>query len=166
MADNPAEDPPTDHGDEPGLEPGGALGVWFAFFNEVGILHQLSRTLFEARLPDGVTLPHFTVLNHLIRVRDGQTPRALADAFQVPKTSMTHTLAGLEARGLIAMRANPEDGRSKQVWLTEEGRTFRNDAIRLLAADVEKIASTIDTERVGAALPLLAEVRRYLDENR
>ncbi|MCR9220762.1 MAG: MarR family transcriptional regulator [Alphaproteobacteria bacterium] len=166
MADEQAEEIRSDRGGEPGCEPDGPLGVWFAFFNEVGILHQLSRTLFEARLPDGVTLPHFSVLNHLIRVRDGQTPRALAEAFQVPKTSMTHTLAGLEARGLIAMRANPEDGRSKQVWLTEEGRRFRNEAIRLLSDDVAAIASAIDTERIAAALPLLAEVRRYLDENR
>lgn len=34
----------------------------FAFFNEVGIIQQLSRALFEARLPDGLTVPHFSVL--------------------------------------------------------------------------------------------------------
>ncbi|MFM7336534.1 MAG: MarR family winged helix-turn-helix transcriptional regulator, partial [Tabrizicola sp.] len=97
----------------------------FAFFNEVGILAQLSRALFEARLPDGFNLPQFVVLNHLVRVKDGQTPLALARAFQVPKTSMTHSLAVLERHGLIEMRPNARDGRSKCVFLTEAGRAFR-----------------------------------------
>ena len=43
---------------------------------------------------------------------------------------MTHTLAGLEKRGLVEMRPNPEDGRSKRVWLTPAGRTFRDRTIR------------------------------------
>ena len=87
-------------------------GLYFRLFNEIGILAQLSRALLVARLPDGLVLPHFTVINHLIRVKDGQTPLQLARAFQVPKTSMTHTLAGLEKRGLVEMRTNPEDARS------------------------------------------------------
>ncbi|MGB0499456.1 MAG: MarR family transcriptional regulator, partial [Rubricella sp.] len=48
--------------------------TYFALFNEIGIIAQLSRALFEARLDDGITLPHFTVLNHLVRVGDGATP--------------------------------------------------------------------------------------------
>ncbi|MEM9975891.1 MAG: helix-turn-helix domain-containing protein, partial [Pseudomonadota bacterium] len=84
--------------------PDSPLETYFTFFNEVGIIGQLSRTLLERHLPKGYLLPHFSVLNHLIRVRDGPTPLALARAFQVPKTSMTHTLAGLERGGLIEMR--------------------------------------------------------------
>ncbi len=87
------------------------LPNYFKLFNEIGIIEQLSRSSLEAHLPDGLIAPHFTVLNHLIRVQDGQTPLVLARAFQVPKTSMTHTLGGLESRGLIALKANPEDGR-------------------------------------------------------
>ncbi len=68
----------------------------FALFNEIGIINQLAAALFESRLPPGVLVSHFSVLNHLIRVRDGATPLQLANAFQVPKTTMTHTLAGLE----------------------------------------------------------------------
>ena len=66
--------------------------VFFEVFNEIGIIEQLSRAVLEARLPDGLIAPHFTVLNHLVRVKDGQTPVHMARAFQVPKTSMTHTL--------------------------------------------------------------------------
>jgi DNA-binding MarR family transcriptional regulator len=142
------------------------LPIWFAFFTEIGIINQLSRAVFEARLPDGITLPHFTVLNHLIRVRDGQTPQKMATAFQVPKTSLTNTLAGLEARGLVEMRKNPEDGRSKQVWLTDKGRSFRDEAIGLLAGDVAGLSAQVDTEALRQALPLLEEVRKIMDKAR
>lgn len=140
--------------------------IWFALFTEVGIINQLSRAQFEARLPDGVTVPHFTVLNHLIRVKDGQTPQRMADAFQTPKTTLTNTLAGLEKRGLIEMRPNPEDGRSKLVWLTERGRQFRGEAIGLLAGDIIGLAQDIDIEDVERLLPLLEKIRKVMDRAR
>lgn len=142
------------------------LARWFAFFNEIGILHQLSRAVFEARLPDGVSVAHFSVLNHLIRVGDGATPKHLAYAFQVPKTTMSHTLAGLESLGYVRLAPNETDGRSKCVWLTEAGRTFRDDAIGLLADDIAGLAAEYETDRVAAVTPTLAEVRKLLDERR
>jgi hypothetical protein len=68
--------------------------AFFTFFNEVGIIAQLSRAVLEAHLPDGVSASQFSILNHLIRVSDGRTPLELAKAFQVPKTTMTSTLSG------------------------------------------------------------------------
>ena len=98
--------------------------IYNGFFLEVGILAQLSRAMFEARLPPGFTLPQFTVLNHLVRVKDGRTPLELARAFQVPKTSMTHSLAVLDRLGMIRLAPHERDGRSKCVWITDEGRAF------------------------------------------
>jgi DNA-binding MarR family transcriptional regulator len=138
----------------------------FAFFNEVGILAQLSRALFEARLPPGFNLPQFAVLNHLIRVKDGQTPLAMARAFQVPKTSMTHSLAVLERHGLIEMRPNERDGRSKCVFITEAGRTFRQQAIESLMPDMAAIRTEFPVEGLDAVLPVLADLRRTMDAMR
>lgn len=140
--------------------------LYFAFFNEIGIIAQLSRVLLEAGLPQGLIAPHFSVLNHLIRVKDGQTPQALARAFQVPKTSMTHTLAILVKRNLIEMRPNLKDGRSKRVWLTEEGRTLREQAIASLNPDIDKISREIPPETLSELLPALAEIRQTLDAYR
>ena len=140
--------------------------LWFRFFNEVGIIEQLARALLEARLPPPYLATHFAVLNHLVRVEDGRTPLALARAFQVPKTTMTHTLAGLEAGGLVLTRPNPEDGRSKRVWLTEQGRRFRTEAIAALAPDVERIGRAFAGERAAAMLPELEALRRVLDADR
>jgi DNA-binding MarR family transcriptional regulator len=138
----------------------------FAFFNEVGILAQLSRALFEARLPPGFNLPQFAVLNHLVRVRDGQTPLALARAFQVPKTSMTHSLAVLERHGLVEMRPNDRDGRSKCVFITGGGRTFRESAMASLAPDLAAIAAAFPVDRLAETLPALGDLRQLMDAMR
>ncbi|MCR9137606.1 MAG: MarR family winged helix-turn-helix transcriptional regulator [Alphaproteobacteria bacterium] len=142
------------------------LALYFSFFNEVGIIEQLSRALFEARLPDGFLASHFAVLNHLIRVRDGQTPLVLARAFQVPKTTMTHTLSVLEKHRLIEMRPNPKDGRSKCVWLTAAGRDFRNNAIASLGPDIAEFAKQFPPDRIEALVPGLTDIRQMLDAAR
>ncbi len=142
------------------------VGETFAFFNEIGIISQLSRAFMEARLPDGLLLPHFSVCNHLLRVKDGQTPLALAKAFQVPKTTMTHTLSGLEKRNLVELKPNPKDGRSKCVWITDAGRTFRDATIQSLGPDFAVLAQSITPEELRQALPILTKVRQILDEAR
>ena len=142
------------------------LPVYFNFFNEIGIIDQLSSTLMEAQLPKGFLISHFGVLNHLSRLEAGSTPLTIAKAFQVPKASMTHTLSGLEKAGLIEMRPNPNDGRSKLVHITEAGMEFRMDAIYRLAPKIAKLSETFPVETIAAALPLLSEIRSYLDEER
>lgn len=140
--------------------------LYFGLFNEIGIIEQLSRALLEARLPEGLITPHFAVLNHLVRVRDGRTPLDLARAFQVPKTSLTHTLAGLERRGLVALRPNPEDGRSKQVWITAEGRALREQVIAAMVPTFDEIAQAFPPERARGILPALTALRQILDAGR
>lgn len=134
-----------------------------AFFLEVGILAQLSRAMFEARLPQGFSLPQFTVLNHLVRVKDGRTPLELARAFQVPKTSMTHSLAVLDRHGLVEMRPNARDGRSKCVWITESGRAFRQSALQAITPDMAALAQRFPAALLTGVLPVLTELRQIMD---
>lgn len=138
----------------------------FDVFTEIGIIEQLSRTYLEARLPDGLIAPHFTVLNHLTRVADGRTPIDMARAFQVPKTSMTHTLKGLIAHGLVEIRPNPEDGRSKTVWLTDAGRALRARVIVDLIADFKRMMADYDIEPLMKAKPALSDLRKHMDAAR
>lgn len=138
----------------------------FALFNEIGIIAQLGRALFESRLPDGLNQPQFGVLNHLVRVGDGRTPLSIARAFQVPKTSMTHSLAVLEAQGLVELRPNPRDGRSRCVWLTPKGRAWRDQAIANLDPDFARIGARFTPEDIARVMPFLTELRQYLDAAR
>lgn len=147
----------------PDTDPTSDTAILFAFFNEVGIINQLATAMFEARLPSGFLVSQFTVLNHLIRVQDGRTPLDLARAFQVPKTTMTHTLALLERHGLIRMAPNPHDGRSKCVWITDQGRTFRAQAIAALDPDIRDITAQCSTQEIAAILPALTSIRKLMD---
>ncbi|MEO0666602.1 MAG: MarR family transcriptional regulator [Pseudomonadota bacterium] len=140
--------------------------IFFEVFNEIAIIEQLSRAILEARLPHGLIAPHFTVLNHLTRVGDGRTPIEMARAFQVPKTSMTHTIKGLEGHALVETRANAQDGRSKRVWLTDAGRAVRADVIAGLAPDFAQLAAGFDMNRLAAIKPVLTDLRIFLDQAR
>lgn len=143
-----------------------SLAIYFRLFNEIGIVSQLSRAMLELRMEHGMLLPHFSVLNHLIRVGDGATPLKLSSAFQVPKTSMTHTLAGLVKAGYIEMRENENDKRSKSIHITKAGRAFREQAVQSLAPDIKELANELSVDDVEAILPALERLRKILDRRR
>jgi len=109
---------------------------------------------------------HFGVLNHMVRLGDGKTPAQLASAFQVTRATMSHTLALLEKRDLIRLAANERDARSKLVYLTEDGRTFRNAAIGAVEAMVGDVFDATMLDHLAKALPHLRAIRQRLDENR
>ena len=143
-----------------------SLDLYFNFFNEIGIIEQLSRAHLEAHLPDGFLISHFSVLNHLVRVQDGQTPLFLAQAFQVPKTTMTHTLSILERHKLIEFQPNPKDKRSKCVHITEAGQTFRQQAIENLVPYLKDMSKVFSEKHIVDLTAGLADIRKFLDDYR
>ena len=142
------------------------IGLYFSLFNEIGIISQLGRALMDARLPKGLATSHFGVLNHLIRLGEGRTPLELSRAFQVAKTTMTHTLSGLERHQLIEMRPNEQDGRSKCVWLTDKGRLMRERTIIDLIPSMEGLAEQLPPDKVADVVAELTKIRILLDNNR
>jgi DNA-binding MarR family transcriptional regulator len=79
---------------------------------------------------------------------------------------MTHTLAGLQNHDLVEIRPNPDDGRSKRVWLTRKGRTFRDQAITDLEPLFDQLADAMPPARIKPVLPVLEELRVFIDELR
>jgi len=140
--------------------------IFYEVFLEAGIISQLSRVMLEARLPEGLLQSHFSVLSHLIRAGDGSTPLAIANAFQVPKNTMTHTLKGLESLGLIELASNPDDGRSKFVYITNQGKKMYSDIMKALVPEATKMVTEFDVEKLASILPTLKELRKYLDDKR
>lgn len=137
----------------------------FALLNEIGIIEQLARNRFERAQPDGLRLPQFSVLNHLVRVGEGRSPGQIARAFEVNKATMTNTLQRLEERGLIRLEDDASDGRAKRVFLTEEGRARRDAAVRFTAENLAPLVTELgDTPE--ALLPGLRALRGLLDRSR
>lgn len=142
------------------------IDPYLALFYEVGVINQIGTAFLETRLPNGLLVSHFGVVSHLIRVCDGATPFELARAFQVAKTTMTHTLAGLEKHGFVEMRPNPDDKRSKKVWLTPAGKQFRDDALAKMAPLLATLSERFSPKQVATILPDLAEFRAMIDQLR
>jgi len=136
----------------------------FRVFNEIGIIDQLATALLARRLPPGVHPSQFALLGNLARLGDGKTPAALTQAFQVPKASMTNTLMQLEKQGLIEVKPHAEDGRKKQVFLTEAGRVLYDETVVGLDGPLSRVAGDV-TGLVGI-LPVLEALRKTLDRNR
>lgn len=138
----------------------------FAFFNEIGIVSQLSTTLLASALPDGVHPSHFAIVNHLVRMGDGKTPAAIAAAMQVTKATMTHSIGVLTAQHFVESRDNPKDARSKTIHLTATGRKFRETAIGEVTRRFTPLFDSHQQAAMRQMLVPLREIRRTLDDNR
>ena len=142
------------------------LRLAFGVLIEAGIIAQLASTMLEAHLPRGMVAAQFSVLNHLASRPEGQTPLRIARAFQVPKTSMTHSLAVLERGGLVETAPNPEDGRSKLVKITPAGLAFRAAALAAVAPDMLRSLAGLEAGTLETLLPRLTHLREVLDAAR
>lgn len=138
----------------------------FQFFNEIGIINQLATDIFQSNMPDGLHISHFSVLNHLVRLGDGVTPLSITNAFQVTKGTMTNTLSVLSKRSLVHIAPHETDGRSKVVFLTDEGRAFQKQAIESLFPAIQQLDEKMDWARVVELIPELERARKILDEDR
>ena len=145
---------------------GGDAGSLFDFFNEIGIIAQLSSNLFARSLPDGLTQSQFSVLNWFVRVDTEATPKRLATAFQVTPGAMTNTLKKLADKGLVRIEPDTRSGRQKRVSMTPAGRAMRTRAIAATAPLFEEFATRFPPQSLQQALTDLRAVRAYLDERR
>ena len=102
----------------------------FQVLNEVGILSQLSANRAARLLAPGLNLSQFSLLNHLSRLGGERSLVQLASAMQVTKAAMTNTVTRLQAKGLLAVQPDPQDGRGKRVSLTPAGLAARQQAVQ------------------------------------
>lgn len=140
--------------------------VLSTFFTEIGIISQLSYKAFEQVMPLGLTIPQFSVLNHLSRLGDGKSPSSMASAFQVTKGAMTNTLAKLERGGMIEVYSDENDRRAKKVFLTPAGEEARAQALRAQAPLLDNLLDAFSEEDFVQAIPFLAKLRAHLDAAR
>ena len=138
----------------------------FQLLNEVGIIAQLSRTRAERLMGPELNLAQFVVLNHFHRLGGEHSLVRLAGAMQVTKAAMTNTITRLHAKGWVAVRPDPQDGRGKLAAITEAGRNVRQRALSLLAGDLKGLAEATEGEDLAALLAGLRRIRVWLDTHR
>ncbi len=134
----------------------------FRLFTEIGIIHQLATRRFESLAPAGLTVAQFSVLDHLLRLPGDWSPARLANAFQVPRPTMTNTLQRLAAAGLVTFETDPRDGRAKFVRPAPAAAATRDAAVAAVAPLLAELPEAL----VTALLPPLAQLRMQLDAAR
>jgi DNA-binding MarR family transcriptional regulator len=124
---------------------------------------RLHRRLRQPDAADEITLSQASVLSRLDR--DGpMSSGALATAEHVRPQSMCATLDALEGQGLVARRADPDDGRRVIMLLTPAGeqalqgaRSVREERLGRAIADH---LTPEEQQTLIAALPL---IQRFID---
>jgi DNA-binding MarR family transcriptional regulator len=122
----------------------------------VGLLRRRIRQLKAAE--GEVTLPESAALARLDRGGPA-TSSELARLEQISPQSMGATLAGLEARGLVARRPDPNDGRRAVLYLTPAGqavlRDRRNESTQRIAQALAAGFTAAEQRQLLAAARLL-----------
>ncbi len=137
---------------------------------EVAAALQMSIGLLRRRLrqvrPEGeLTLPEISALARLDRGGPA-TASALARVEQISPQSMGATLAGLEARGLVARSPDPDDGRRVVLSVTAAGQQVLRDK---RSARTEQLAQALsagftpaELAQLRAAAPLLERLAQSI----
>ncbi|MFM1958597.1 MAG: hypothetical protein RL588_114 [Pseudomonadota bacterium] len=138
-----------------------------AFFTDISIIDQLVSTLIERRLPPGLSMAGFGLINHMVRTgQETTSPGALARALRVTRGAITGVLHKLTAEGFVTLEPDPSDGRGKKVRLTPEGLAAREAAIAGMAPLVAEFETRMDLDAIRRAHPVLRSIREDLDRHR
>jgi DNA-binding MarR family transcriptional regulator len=127
-----------------------------AFRVSIGML---VRRLRQVKTERDLTLPESSALARLDR-GGPTTSAALARAEQISPQSMGATLGGLEKRGLIERRSDPEDGRRIVMSLTDTGQQMLRNR---RAAGTERMAQALSTEFSGSELRQLMAATQLIE---
>jgi DNA-binding MarR family transcriptional regulator len=126
-----------------------------ALYVSIGLLR---RRLRQLQVEGELTSPETAALSRLDR-GGPTTSAALARLEQITPQSMGATLASLEARGLLARAADPEDGRRVILSVTEAGREVlrsrRNARAGQLAQALSAEFTRSELEQLLVATPLI-----------
>jgi DNA-binding MarR family transcriptional regulator len=132
-----------------------------ALRESVGLLLRRMRQ----HVPGELTLPENAAVARLSR-SGPTTSSALAKLEQISPQSMGATLAGLEARGLVARHPDPEDGRRVVLSLTDAGQRIlqdkRNARTRQLAEALSARFTPDEVRLLAEAAPLLGRLAQSI----
>jgi DNA-binding MarR family transcriptional regulator len=125
----------------------------------------LVRRMRQTQAQGELTLPESSALARLDRGGPA-TASALAKQEQISPQSMGATLGGLEARGLVERRPDPQDGRRIVLSLTESGlralRNRRNARTQRLAQTLSTGFTDDELKQLMAVAPLIERLAQSI----
>lgn len=119
------------------------------------VSNQLARLfamrLQEAMLDIGLAPAQFMTLVELWR-EDGLTQKGLVERLDVEQATMANTLSRMERDGLILRKDNPEDRRSRTIWVTDKARALQSAATSAAVSVNARAQGDMGAEDVATTL--------------
>ncbi len=96
-----------------------------------------------------VTAEQWNILASLWQ-NNGQSQQSLADTADKNKASVTHLIDNLEKRKLVERRADIEDRRNKNIFLTKEGEELQESLSKIVKKTTRQATEGIDKKDLKA----------------
>lgn len=125
------------------------------------LARKISQVYDDALAPYGLTIGQMGLLASLRR-REGVGVRALAERLSADASTVSRLLRPLQAAGYLRVDADPEDGRAKQVRLTDAGHAIRREATAGWQAAQDSVRVSLGPGRLDALRFLLDDAHAHL----
>lgn len=136
---------------QPGAGPGAAAFLLAQIGAHAG-------TQFAERLADLDLTPPLVGLLRVIAREPGRSQQALAKQLGTPATRLVALVDGLEQRGVIERRRNPDDRRLHAIYLTEAGGRLMGEIGQVAVAHGRDLTEALDTDEVALLHGLLSRI--------
>ena len=127
------------------------------------MLHQVPRTIKKLmsgfRIPEGMSRQTFMLLQ-CIRRHEGRSMRFYSDHLILPKSNMTAAASRLISEGHVRRVADPADRRVIYLSLTESGREYIDNGMKVFFEDYKKKFSRLEDEDIERLKFCFDEINR------
>ena len=116
----------------------------------------MAHELAERIRPAGVAIGQWAVLLFLW-ARDGMTQAELSRVVAIEPPTMVRTIDRMARDGLVSRALDPDDGRLSRIYLTERGRSLRDELVPLAVAVNEEILQRLTANEARTLRRLLTD---------
>jgi DNA-binding MarR family transcriptional regulator len=102
--------------------------------------------------------PREFALLRAVSAAEGQSQQAIGERLQIPPSRMVAFIDALEARSLLERRQNPEDRRTRALYLTDPGRELVARAFALAVEHERNLCADLSDPEREQLLALLQRV--------
>lgn len=114
--------------------------------------------------PLGLTYPRWSAIWKLTRLGEGASQSQLAAALEIELSSLMRTLSQLEQQALVIRHKCSDDGRAKNVYLTEEGRRMVAKMETKILAVRRALLNGVDDSDIDTIQRVLARISYNADQ--
>ncbi|AGL00313.1 MarR family winged helix-turn-helix transcriptional regulator [Desulfoscipio gibsoniae] len=109
-----------------------------------------------------ITPEQWAILNRLW-VRDGISPKEIAELTSKDQPTTVRIIAKLQKKGFVSKKVNPKDNRSFLIYLTPKGEESKDILIPLALEALDKAIRGIDKDQIEVTKVLLNQIFKNLE---